>query len=593
MHRPWMSKNWVQNSILLAIFGAAFIYWGFFFEFGYNFNWSVLYTVNPTYGENFGFYLLYGLKVTLQITLISSVVALALGTFFGLGRLSTFKPFYWVSTAYVEFFRNTPLLVQLFFWYFAMPQALPMGARQWLFGLNYEFWCATIGLAIYTGAFMAEVIRAGIQSIDKGLLEASYSSGLSYFQIMRKIILPLAFRAIIPPLGSEFLNNMKNSSLAMVVGVADLTWQSQQIESLTFRGFEATTAATVIYLSLSLSISGILNTINVRLRRTTQKKADIISYGYNFVSWPVVKLFLTAERLIFRLTPDRDESLKLTRAQTLYKQASQSVWTGLVFLVKAFFLALFIYGLYLGAKGLYSFNWQVIWDNLRTLLIWRFPDGRADDMFMGLGGLSFSIIMSVIAISISFFIGLIVGLGRMSRNNILRIPCMMYIEFIRGNPLIIVIFWVYFFIPVFFNTFISVFWSATIALTIFTGAYIAEIVRGGIQNIPRGQFEAAYSTGLTYFQTMRKIILPQALKQMIPAIVGQFIAIFKDTSLAFVIGVMELTYVAQILNNRLMIYPFEIYTSIAVLYFVCCYAMSILAARLERKLSPDKVRLRM
>ncbi|MFW5731434.1 MAG: amino acid ABC transporter permease, partial [Desulfonatronovibrionaceae bacterium] len=172
-------------------------------------------------------------------------------------------------------------------------------------------------------------------------------------------------------------------------------------------------------------------------------------------------------------------------------------------------------------------------------------------------------------------------------------PCMGYIEFIRGNPLIIVIFWVYFFIPVFFDTFISVFWSATIALTVFTGAYIAEIVRGGIQNIPSGQFEAAYSTGLNYFQTMRRIILPQALKQMIPAIVGQFIAIFKDTSLAFVIGVMELTYVAQILNNRLMVYPFEIYTTIAVLYFICCYAMSVLAARLEKRLTPDKINLRM
>ncbi len=593
MLNPWKEKNWLQNLTLISIIAVALIYWGFFFEFGYKFDWSVLFTTNPTYGENLGFYLLYGLQVTIKITLISSVLALALGTFFGLGRLSTFKPFYWVSTAYVEFFRNTPLLVQLFFWYFAMPQALPAEMRNWLFGLNYEFWCATIGLAIYTGSFMAEVIRAGIQSIDKGLLEASYSSGLNYFQIMRKIILPLAFRAIIPPLGSEFLNNMKNSSLAMVVGVADLTWQSQQIESLTFRGFEATTAATIIYLSLSLSISGILNTINARLRSLERNKKDILSLGINFLSWPVAKTYLLIESIFSTMFPKRAERLKLTPTQTIIKQLSLWSWAILVFSAKALFALAFVYGSYLVLKGLYSFNWQVIWDNLSTLLIWRFPDGRVDDAFMGLGGLSFSILMAVIAISISFFIGLVVGLGRMSKNNIFRIPCMMYIEFIRGNPLIIVIFWVYFFIPVFFNTFISVFWSATIALTIFTGAYIAEIVRGGIQNIPKGQFEAAYSTGLSYYQTMRHIVLPQALKQMIPAIVGQFIAIFKDTSLAFVIGVMELTYVAQILNNRLMIYPFEIYTTIAVLYFICCYAMSILAARLEHKLSPDKLRLRM
>jgi polar amino acid transport system permease protein len=113
-------------------------------------------------------------------------------------------------------------------------------------------------------------------------------------------------------------------------------------------------------------------------------------------------------------------------------------------------------------------------------------------------------------------------------------------------------------------------------------------------NIPAGHFEAAYSTGLSYYQTMRRIVLPQALKQMIPAIVGQFIAIFKDTSLAFVIGVLELTFVAQMLNNRLMVYPFEIYTSVAFLYFVCCYAMSIMAARLEKRLSKGgRVSLRM
>ena len=130
-------------------------------------------------------------------------------------------------------------------------------------------------------------------------------------------------------------------------------------------------------------------------------------------------------------------------------------------------------------------------------------------------------------------------------------------------------------------------------MRIVAGAYLAEIVRCGIQNVPRGQQEAAMSTGLGYYRTMRHIVLPQARKQMIPAIVGQFIAIFKDTSLAYVIGVLELTFVAQGLNERLMIYPFEIYITIAFLYFVCCYSMSRVAGRLERRLNPERVRLRM
>lgn len=592
MWRYILERNWLQNVLLLSILVSLVYYWGFVFDFGYKFDWSVLYTVNETYGENLGYYLIRGLKLTVEISLISSGLALLLGIIFGLGRLSSFKPYYYFSTVYVEFFRNTPLLVQLFFWYFALPQALPEAWREFLFSQNYEFISATLGLSIYTGSFMAEVIRAGIQSIPKGLLEAAYSSGLSYFQVLRKIILPLAFRSIIPPLGSEFLNNMKNSSLAMVVGVPELCWQSQQIESLTFRGFEATTAATFIYLSLSLSIAGILNLVNAKLqlvpkedKNWTHILADIVFSPFSFI----LELFSWVGKLFQR----KENKLELTGLSLFTHRLLVALNKIIVLVLKVSFVSALIFLIYKALSGIINLNWKVVVDNFRYLLIWRFPSKEPGDFFWGLGGLAFSVIMSVIAISVSFFIGLVVGLGRTSKYRLFRIPSLLYIELIRGNPLIMVIFWVYFFVPIFTKTYINVFWSATIALTIFTGAYLAEIVRGGIQNIPKGQFEAAYSTGLTYFQTMRKIILPQALKQMIPAIVGQFIAIFKDTSLAYVIGVLELTFVAQSLNNRLMIYPFEIYTTVAMLYFICCYSMSIFANKLEKKLETDTFRLTM
>ncbi|MFO7595782.1 MAG: amino acid ABC transporter permease [Desulfocurvibacter africanus] len=586
----WLDKRWAQNAVLLALAGLMVWYWGFVFEFGYDFEWSVLYTFNETYGMHLGLELLKGLGLTIKITLASSFFALLLGTFFGLGRLSKFKPLRWTSNAYVEFFRNTPLLVQLFFWYFAMPMALPDAAREFLFAHNYEFWTATIGLSIYTGSFMAEVIRAGLQSIPKGLLEAAYSSGLSYFQVLTRIILPLAFRAIIPPLGSEFLNNMKNSSLAMVVGVAELCWQSQQVESLTFRGFEATTAATILYLSLSLIISLVLNTVNVRLRSLERRPRNRVLRTLHILFSPLGRL----RRASRQSTPvPTQASLRLSPGAAFMRRLGR-ILVGLgIPAAKIGFVASIGYLLFRVAQGVASFNWQVIADNIRTLLIWRFPEGSENELFWGLGGLSFSILMSFIAISVSFFIGLIAGLARTSRNRIFSLPATLYIECVRGTPLIMVIFWIYFFLPAFTGSYLNVFWSATIALTVFTGAYLAEIVRGGIQNIPPGQVEAAYSTGLSYSQTMRKIVLPQALKQMIPAIVGQFIAIFKDTSLAYVIGVLELTFVAQGINNRLMVYPFEIYTTVAVLYFLCCYSMSIVAGRLERRLSPDQVRLEM
>jgi polar amino acid transport system permease protein len=588
-----LEKSWIQYLTLLAMLAGLVYYFGWIFDFGYDFDWSVLYTVNQTYGENFGFKLLDGLALTLQIALVSSAAALVLGTFFGLGRLSHFKPLYWASTAYVEFFRNTPLLIQLFFWYFAFPMLLPETLREWAFANNFELISATFGLSVYTGAFMAEVIRAGLQSIPKGLLEAAYSSGLSYFQALRTIILPLAFRAIIPPLGSEFLNNMKNSSLAMVVGVAELCWQSQQIESLTFKGFEATTAATLIYLGLSLSISAFLNMVNLRLQVAPR---DRRSLGYRIADvffWPFERGWSLLASPVTWALAWRNDSLQYTPLRVVVRQLRRWLELVLASLGKIAFIGGSLLLLVKAGQGLLALNWEIIRGNFFTLLIWRFPEGEASELFMGLGGLSFSLLMAVIAITVSFGIGLVVGLGRMAKHRLLNVPCTLYIELVRGTPLIMVIFWVYFFLPIFTKSYLNVFWSATIALTLFTGAYLAEIVRGGIQNIPPGQFEAAMSTGLNYYQTMRRIILPQALKQMIPAIVGQFIAIFKDTSLAYVIGVLELTFVAQGLNNRLMVYPFEIYATVAFLYFVCCYSMSLVAGRLERKLSPERLRLQM
>ncbi|WP_027720257.1 amino acid ABC transporter permease [Maridesulfovibrio zosterae] len=593
MINRYLEKTWVQYLCLAAVTALLVYYFGWVFDFGYKFDWTVLFKKDPSYDMVLGDMLVTGLGLTISITLMSSAIALGLGILFGLGRLSQFKPVYYFSTCYVEFFRNTPLLVQLFFWYFALPMALPESVRSFLFDRNFEMISATVGLGIYTSSFMAEVIRAGIQSIPKGLLEASYSSGLTAFQTLTKIVLPLAFRAIIPPLGSEFLNNMKNSSLAMVVGVAELCWSSQQIESLTFKGFEATTAATVIYLSLSLTIAGILTLVNWKLQIVPVKNRK---FGHKFAHMlfcPIEAPFVYISKMHRRFMRKRKENFNLTRAQAARKALTAKVMKVLSYVWKTAFVGSIGFLLIMALYGVSKFNFQVIWDNLGTMIWWKFPNGGPNEILWGLGGLSFSILMSVIAISVSFFIGLIVGIGRTSKNKLFLIPSTLYIELIRGNPLIMVIFWIYFFIPILTGQFMNVFWSATIALTVFTGAYLAEIVRSGIQNLPPGQFEAAVSTGLTYWQTMRKIILPQALKQMLPAIVGQFISIFKDTSLAFVIGVLELTFVAQGLNNRLMIYPFEIYTTIAFLYFICCYLMSLVARRLERKLSTDTFRLQM
>lgn len=563
-------------------------------DFGYDFHWAVLYEVNQTYGEIFGLWLFRGLVLTIEITLISTVIALVLGTIFGIARLSRFKPVYYFATTYVEFFRNTPLLVQLFFWYFAFPLGLPDTVVEFLNEHNFEFWAATLGLSVYTGSFVAEIVRAGIQAIPHGHLEAAASSGLSRYQTLRFVILPQAFRIIIPPLGSELLNNMKNSSLAMTIGVAELCWQSQQIESFTFRGFEATSAASVIYLGLSLTISSVMNSVNHHLQFGPEKKLNLFDRSLDFIFRPFFLLF-TFIAQVWKMVMEKfrhgeavehqhEEAIYLSPWARFLNFMTQAIGYGW----KALFVGFFAGLLALVVFMIFKFNWNIIWTNLPALLFWTFPHGGQGEIFFGLGGLSLSIILAGIALFVSFFLGLVFGLGRLSTNTIISTVSTLYIEIIRGNPLIMVIFWVYFFSPIITGMQIDVFWSATIAFTIFSGAYLAEIVRAGVTAIPYGQFEASKASGLNYFQTMRFVVLPQALKIMIPAFVGQFIALFKDTSLAYIIGVFELTTIAQTLNNRLMIYPFEIYTTIAVLYFICCYSMSLVARHLEIKYSPDK-----
>jgi polar amino acid transport system permease protein len=587
MFKRYFEKTWVQNLSLLAMLGLLAYYFVFIFEFKYDFNWAI-FTTEGQYGH-MGLLMLNGINTTITITFYSAAIALFMGTVIGLARLSSFKPAYWFATCYVEIFRNTPLLVQLFFWNFALPYAFPEEIRFQLYEMDFEFWVATIGCGLFTGSFMAEIIRAGIQSIPKGLLEASYSSGLNFTQTLRKIILPLSFREIIPPLGSEFLNNMKNTSLAMTIGVAEVVWSMQETLSLTYHVFEALIAATLIYLVLSLIIATILNLVNIKLKILPRGHEPLSRKIADALFYPLEMLGSGMEYLLWhmRRSPETKTVSPLRRAITIISKF-------LVMGLKWAFVAALAYLLYMVGSALAGFNYEIIWANLPALIFWRFPGGDESEFFMGMGGLVGALLMAIISISGSFIIGLFVGMGRTAKNRVFRIPCTLYIELVRAIPLILVIFWFYTVVlDMIFKLELHAFWAATIAMTFFFAAYIAETVRGGIDNIPVGQVEAAKASGLSYFQTMRKIVLPQALKQMLPALVGMFIAAFKDTSLAYIIGVMELTRAAYAINNRIMVHPFEIYTTIALLYFLFSYFMSLYAKRLERKLSPENVRIEM
>lgn len=218
----------------------------------YKFDWSVLWT-----GQS-GQWLLSGLITTLELSACAWVLAVALGILSGALRTMPFRPLRAIATFYVEFFRNVPLLVWMFFWYFGVPPFLPAAVQEWLFSHGLEFWAAVCALGVYSGARFSEVLRSGIQSIPRTQLEASVASGLTVAQAYRYVILPIALRLIIPPATSESLNLLKNSSVALTISVAELTFQTRQIETYTAKAIEALTAGTVIYLVLCVSLASVM-----------------------------------------------------------------------------------------------------------------------------------------------------------------------------------------------------------------------------------------------------------------------------------------------------------------------------------------------
>jgi len=205
------------------------------------------------------------------------------------------------------------------------------------------------------------------------------------------------------------------------------------------------------------------------------------------------------------------------------------------------------------------------------------------------GGLPLTLILSTFGIAFAFPIGVLLALGRKSKMPAIKALCVVYIELIRGVPLISLLFMSSVMLPLFLPVGFSIdkLLRAQIAIIMFAAAYIAETVRGGLQAIPKGQYEGADSLGLNYWQQMRKIILPQALRIVIPPLVSIFIALFKDTSLVVIIGIFDLTLAAKAALSDAAWRGFgvEAYVFISLIYFVFCFSMSKYSQRLEKRLA--------
>ena len=221
----------------------------------YNWNWGIFFQPNPMGTGTYLDMLLSGLVLTLKTGVLAWIIALILGSIVGVLRTLPSKGAYWFGFAYVEFFRNMPLLVQLFLWFFVLPELLPRSWGLWLKQMPYApFYTAAIGIGLFMSARVAVQLAAGIASLPRGQKQAATALGLTTFQAYRYVLLPIAFRIIMPPLTSEFLNTIKNTAVAITIGLIELTGQARSMQEFSFQVFEAFTAATVMYLLINIVV---------------------------------------------------------------------------------------------------------------------------------------------------------------------------------------------------------------------------------------------------------------------------------------------------------------------------------------------------
>jgi polar amino acid transport system permease protein len=221
---------------------------------------------------------------------------------------------------------------------------------------------------------------------------------------------------------------------------------------------------------------------------------------------------------------------------------------------------------------------DILRDNWTLLLIGQYPHGP-------LGGIVLTILLSLSALVIAFPLGILVALARISPFRFLRAPATGLVYMVRGIPLLMVIFWVYFLVPVLTGYPVTGFVTMLCALVIYDSAYLGEIIRAGIEGLPKGQAEASRALGMSYMKTMRAVILPQALYNVVPSMVTQFVSTIKETSLGYIINVQEISFAADQINNRLLTKPFPVYLILALSYFALCYALTQLAQYLERRVT--------
>lgn len=235
----------------------------------YQWNWHVFLQPTAAGDDVYLGWMLSGLKMTLMLSLCAWAIALLLGALMGVLRTVPNKGLSGLATAYVELFRNIPLLVQLFIWYFVLPELLPAAIGDVYKQSNpvlQQFLAAMVCLGLFTSARVAEQVRAGINSLPKGQKNAGLALGMTLPQTYRVVILPMAFRLIVPPLTSEFLNIFKNSAVCSTIGLLELAAQGRQLVDYTAQPFESFIAVTVAYIGINVVVMTLMKKLENKVR---------------------------------------------------------------------------------------------------------------------------------------------------------------------------------------------------------------------------------------------------------------------------------------------------------------------------------------
>ncbi len=543
------------------------------------YKWEALFARWPDILAAFG--------MTAAISALALVIALVLGFVFGVFAVSRFRILRALTRVYVETVQNIPLLLQVFVLYAVFP----------LLGLTIaSFWIGVIAIGAYHGGYMSEVVRSGIGSVHRGQFEAAKSQGFSPVQTMTLIILPQAMRIILPPLAVQAANLVKNTSVLALIAGGELMYFANSFAGDTSYDLAAYVAAAVLYFAICFPLSRAAVYLERRMGT------------HRHVATGDATEELAADAV--EVTPGTHDITGHAAAQAMAAGVTTMV-EGTSTLVPP----VADKGRYLTYAELYGID-APAWPDRRTvaprtprnrrgLARVRGAMGRTGGRRRGKGrerrpemsdiaalltwtnirflleGLGLTLIISALAIACSIVLGAVISIMRGSSSRLLRGFAIAYVELFKNTPLLL---WIMF---TFFVAQLPPLPAAVLAFTLFTAASVAEIVRGGLASVPAGQYEAARSQGFSAPQMYLYIILPQALRNMVPALLSQFVTTIKDTSYLWgAMALQELMGRGMILMNSYnsTVQIFAIFGLMALIYFVVCFTLSQIVRAYQRRL---------